>query len=165
MFYRYLIYLSVIYSCLLQYSIIYNRTLCNDTIAMAMLCCWSGAVCARCAAPRCELCGGRAAHPDPLPPAHPGPGPSQPAAPHPAPPPETPVRLRLVAAGRRQRRGGVRPDPRQWRHMVTSQLLYTALLQTSQRTVAILSTVNNLIKLTKIINVLISDCEGRMFLE
>ena len=88
-------------------------------------------------------------------------------APAPAspPPPETPVRLRLVAAGRRQRRGGVRPDPRQWRHMVTSQLLYTALLQTSQRTVAILSTVNNLIKFTKIINVLISDCEGRMFLE
>ena len=109
MFNRYLIYLSFIYSCLLQYSIIYNRTLCNYNIAiaMAMLCCWSGAVCARCAAPRCELCGGRAAHPDPLPPAHPGPGPSQPAAAGNS----SPLATRRGGAATAARRSPPRPPP------------------------------------------------------
>ena len=151
MFNRYLIYLSVIYNCLLQYSIIYNRTFCKDNTynIQQSLCCGGGVVlCVPAVLLRgvSSVAGEQLTLTRYLPPT-PAPAPSQPAAP----PPETPVRLRLVAAGRRQRRGGVRPDPRQWRHMVTPQLLYTALLQTSQRTVAILSTVNNLIKLVKII--------------
>ena len=109
MFNRYLIYLSVIYNCLLQYSIIYNRTFCNDNIAMAMLWWWRGAVCARCAAPRCELCGGRAAHPDPLPPAHPGPGP-QPAR-RPAAGNSSPLATRRGGAATAARRSPPRPPP------------------------------------------------------
>ena len=46
MFNRYLIYLSVIYNCLLQYSIIYNRTFCKDNTynIQQSLCCGGGVV-------------------------------------------------------------------------------------------------------------------------